>query len=31
VTEYLKRCEHAGLPKRAERSRLPQYLKRLGI
>ncbi|MGH7960959.1 MAG: hypothetical protein ACRERD_03905 [Candidatus Binatia bacterium] len=31
VTEYLERCEHAGLTGRAERSRLPQYLQRLGI
>jgi len=31
VTEYLDRCERAGLAKRTERSRLPQYLKRLGI
>jgi hypothetical protein len=31
VSEYLERCERAGLTKRTERSRLPQYLKRLGI
>ncbi|MBI3801205.1 MAG: hypothetical protein HY268_30065 [Deltaproteobacteria bacterium] len=31
VTEYLERCEYAGLAKRTERSRLPQYLQRLGI
>jgi len=31
VSEYLERCERAGLTKRAERSRLPQYLKRMGI
>jgi hypothetical protein len=26
VTEYLERCEHAGLSGRAQRSRLPQYI-----
>jgi len=31
VTEYLERCEYAGLAKRTERSRLPQYLQRLGM
>lgn len=31
VSEYLERCERAGLAKRTERSRLPQYLNRLGI
>jgi hypothetical protein len=31
VSEYLERCEHAGLAKRTERSRLPQHLNRLGI
>jgi len=31
VVEYLQRCERAGLTGRTERSRLPQYLKRLGI
>jgi hypothetical protein len=31
VSEYLERCDRAGLTKRAERSRLPQYLKRMGI
>lgn len=31
VSEYLERCEHAGLTGRAERSRLPQYLRRLGL
>ncbi len=31
VAEYLERCEHAGLTRRTERSRLPQYLKQLGM
>jgi hypothetical protein len=31
VAEYLERCEHAGLIGRTEQSRLPQYLKRLGV
>jgi hypothetical protein len=31
VTEYLERCERAGLAGRTERSRLPHYLKQLGI
>lgn len=31
VTEYLERCEHAGLAERQQRSRLPRYLKQLGI
>lgn len=31
VTEYLERCERAGLTGRAARSRLPHYLKQLGI
>jgi hypothetical protein len=31
VAEYLERCEQAGLAERQKRSRLPQYLKQLGI
>ncbi len=31
VTEYLERCEHIGLTGRTQRSRLPQYLRQLGI
>jgi hypothetical protein len=31
MTEYLERCEHAGLTGRSQRSRLPQYLQQLGI
>jgi len=31
VSEYLERCEHAGLAGRTQRSRLPQYLQQLGI
>jgi hypothetical protein len=31
VAEYLERCERAGLTRRTERSRLPQYLKQLGM
>jgi len=31
ITEYLGRCERAGLTNRAQRSRLPQYLKRLSV
>jgi hypothetical protein len=31
VAEYLERCEHAGLTERGKRSRLPQYLARLGL
>lgn len=31
AAEYLERCERAGLTGRAERSRLPQYLRQLGI
>lgn len=31
VAEYFERCEHAGLAERRTRSRLPQYLARLGL
>lgn len=31
VSEYLERCEHAGLNGRTQRSRLPHYLKQLGV
>jgi hypothetical protein len=31
VADYLERCEHAGLSGRTTRSRLPHYLKRLGV
>ncbi len=31
VTEYLERCERAGLTERSQRSRLPKYLQQLGM
>ncbi len=31
VADYLERCERAGLPGRTTRSRLPHYLRRLGV
>jgi hypothetical protein len=31
IAEYLERCERAGLASRRQRSRLPQYLKQLGM